>query len=397
MTLTALGVGQIINWGILYYTLTLFGPKIVIETGWSDGFVYSGFAVATLVMGLFGPLSGQAIDRIGGAPVMLIGTLIGSTSMAGLAVSWNESSYLVAWALIGVGMSSCLYDSAFASIARFAGGATRKSISLITLMAGFASTISWPATSFLLVYLNWREVAGLDALLMAFIAGPLHYFGLNYAPNVDGNHPIASKKIEREEVIGERPLLESNDFAAAMILFSIVLTALGFVANALTVHVLTLFQSLGIDTVSALIAGSLIGPAQVGARILELAFGRRLSALGLGLVPVILMPLAFVILLLWSGSASIAIVFGLVYGAANGLATIARGVVPFALFGAEGYGRRLGLLSAPALFIKAAAPALFAAILTTYGSNSAILFSCGVSLTATAAMFALFILARQQK
>ena len=180
-----------------------------------------------------------------------------------------------------------------------------------------------------------------------------------------------------------------------MVLFSIVLAALGFVANALSVHVITLFQALHIDLGLAILAGSLIGPAQVGARIIELAYGRRLSAVGLGMIPVILMPLAFVIPLALMAGPMVAIGFGLVYGAANGLATIARGVVPYALFGSEGYGRRLGLVAAPALLIKAAAPAIFGAILASYGASSALSFVLAVSLLATLAMSALFRLAKQ--
>ena len=180
-----------------------------------------------------------------------------------------------------------------------------------------------------------------------------------------------------------------------MVLFSIVLAALGFVANALSVHVITLFQTLHIDLASAILAGSLIGPAQVGARIIELAYGRRLSAVGLGMIPVILMPLAFVIPLVMTAGAIVAIGFGLVYGAANGLATIARGVVPYALFGSDGYGRRLGLVAAPALMVKAAAPAVFGAILASFGPSPAILFVLGISLLATFAMAALFRLSKQ--
>ena len=189
-------------------------------------------------------------------------------------------------------------------------------------------------------------------------------------------------------------LLAEKHFSGAMVLFAIVLTSLGFVANALSVHVITLFQSLGINAATAILAGSLIGPAQVGARILELAFGRRLSAMGLGMVPVILMPLAFAIPLLLTATSSVAILFGLVYGAANGLATIARGVVPYALFGPNGYGRRLGLITAPTLLVKATSPAIFAAIMTGFGPLSALVFVLCISLFATLAMLALVWLVR---
>jgi len=373
-TLAALGFAQIINWGVLYYTLALIGPHIVAETGWSDAFVYAGFAVATLVTGLLAPLSGGAIDRFGGLPVMVTGTLIGAVGMVLLGLSHDRTIYLLAWAIMGAGMSACLYDSTFAAIATFAGDATRKSISLVTLIAGFASTVIWPVTSICLHSIDWRAVCLIDAGLMACVSSPLIYIGLHSTKNkaFKGSSPRTSET--HPSLSPQGPLMSAENFPAAMVLFSLVLAALGFVANALSVHVITLFQALHLDIASAILAGSLIGPAQVGARVLELVFGRRLSAIGLGLVPVLLMPLAFIIPLVLIADPMIAILFGVVYGAANGLATIARGVVPYALFGPDGYGRRLGLISAPALMLKAAAPAVFGAILAAFGPVTALLF-----------------------
>lgn len=43
-------------------------------------------------------------------------------------------------------------------------------------------------------------------------------------------------------------------------------------------------------------------------------------------------------------------------GAGNGILTIANGTLPLALFGAAGYGRRIGWLNAPARILQAAAP-----------------------------------------
>ena len=121
--ITALGIAQIINWGVLYYTLALIGPKIIAETGWSEGFVYSGFAMATLLMGACGPLSGRLVDRHGGLPVMLGGTLVSALGLIILGSSHNAYVYSLAWAVMGLGMSACLYDSSFASLTQQIGRA----------------------------------------------------------------------------------------------------------------------------------------------------------------------------------------------------------------------------------------------------------------------------------
>jgi hypothetical protein len=85
--------------------------------------------------------------------------------------------------------------------------------------------------------------------------------------------------------------------------------------------------------------------------------------------------------------------FGLVYGASNGLMTIARGIVPHALFGPVGYGRRLGLISAPTMIVKAASPAIFAWMMHVTGPNGAMIGAVILGIFASIAMIALALLA----
>jgi hypothetical protein len=119
---------------------------------------------------------------------------------------------------------------------------------------------------------------------------------------------------------------------------------------------------------------------------MELLFGRRLSAIGLGLVATALLPVAFLILLSVTVSPGAALIYGVVYGASNGLVTIARGIVALSLFGREGYGRTLGLLAAPALAIKAAAPPVFALGLASLGPQAMLWVSFALGLLAFGAM-----------
>jgi len=398
LALLCLGVAQIINWGVTYYTLALIGPQIIVETGWSEEFVYSGFAIATIVMGIASPASGQMVDKFGGAPVMAIGTLIGAAGVVMLAMAYDPILYVLAWTVIGLSMSACLYDTSFAAIARFSGHATRKAISSMTLIAGFSSTLIWPLTAFLLTFQTWRNVVLIDAAMMAFISIPLLLIGLN-------DSAIRSAQAQRdasgaqENVVAPTastmPLLPPSYFTKAMILFACVLTAHGFVVNAMSVHVITLFTDLGIEHSSAVLAGALIGPAQVASRLLELIFGKRISAMALGLIAVLLLPLSFLVPLLMPAGVAMAVLFGLAYGGSNGLATIMRGVVPHALFGPEGYGRRLGLMAGPPLIFKAAAPAIFASVMASSGPTGAILFAIATGGLAGIAILALAIMVRR--
>lgn len=389
--ITALGIAQIINWGVLYYTLALIGPKIIAETGWSEGFVYSGFAMATLLMGACGPLSGRLVDRHGGLPVMLGGTLVSALGLIILGSSHNAYVYSLAWAVMGLGMSACLYDSSFASLTQLAGSSTRRAISGLTLVAGFSSTFTWPITSALLTWTDWRGVTFIDALAMICISGPMIAYALRkpYPLNTALTGEDKSDEDDLSLPLTGVAQVPKENHLKAMILFAMIFAAQGFVLNAMSIHVLSLFENLGMSAGAAMLAGTLIGPSQVAARLIELLFGRSLSVMNLGLITMGLFPLALAVPLLLPPSLMTAFIFGVVYGASAGLSTIVRGVMPYELFGAEGYGRRLGLLSAPALLAKAFAPAAVAIIIDAHGPELAVL-SCitiaSMALIATAAL-----------
>ncbi|MEI6573886.1 MAG: MFS transporter [Alphaproteobacteria bacterium] len=391
LRIAALGVAQIINWGALYYTLALIGPKIITETGWSEGFVYSGFAIATLLIGAVGPLSGRLVDRHGGRSVMICGTLIAASGMVILSQADNTFLFLVAWAVMGLGMSACLYDSSFASLAQLAGPTTRRAISGLTLVAGFSSTVTWPITSALLVHTNWRGVCLFDAIIMLCVSGPLIFFALRkpYPPLATISATDLDEDSERAKATSGKALVPKDKMLKAMILFALTFTTQGFVLNAMSIHVLSLFETLGMSAGAAMIAGTLIGPSQVAARFIELLFGRSLSVMGLGLVTMALFPVALAIPLILPPTIATACIYGLVYGASAGLSTIARGVMPYELFGAERYGRRLGLLAAPALLAKAFAPATIALIAEAKGPVTALSTCIAIALIALLATIAL--------
>lgn len=387
--LLTLGVTQVINWGALYYTLAMIGPRISAETGWSPTFISSGFTIAMITLGLVSPVAGRAVDQYGGAGVMAIGSLVGALGLALLAFAYSPALYLLAWAIIGLAMGSCLYDSAFASLSQVAGSGTRQAISLLTLIAGFASTVFWPLTLFALSYFDWRTVMLTYAATLLIVCVPLHLIGLRKSrPSPDNGAPLETATTETPRHIP--PAIPEK---TALILFALVLAGHGFVVNALSVHVITLFSNLGVTEHDAVLAGALIGPAQVGARLIELLFGRHLNPLVLGLVSVLLLPIAFVIPLAFGASAIVAMTFGLVYGASNGLMTIARGIVPHALFGPVGYGRRLGLIAAPTMLVKAASPMIFAWIMHETGTNSAMIGAAILGILASIAMITLTVLA----
>ena len=173
-----LGVTQILSWGTIFYTPVLIVPLIAAERGWSISFAMGGFSVGLLAAGLSAPYVGRSIDRFGGHVVMTIGSLIGALGLVLIGHAANRVSYLAVWMVLGVAMAANLYDSAFATLGRIFGVGARSPITALTLAGGFASTVSWPATHFLLEAVGWRGTYLVYAALLAFISAPLHALAL---------------------------------------------------------------------------------------------------------------------------------------------------------------------------------------------------------------------------
>src|SRR5215212_10840608 len=175
---SVLGVTQVIAWGTIFYSPVLIAPLIAAEQGWSLSFTMSGFSLGLLIAGLVSPTVGRSIDSRGGHVVMAAGALVSAAGLIGLAAARSPAAYLAAWVVLGAGLGASLYDPAFTTLGRIFGAAARRPITLLTLAGGFASTVGWPATHFLIGAVGWRGTYIVYAGLMAAICAPLYAFAL---------------------------------------------------------------------------------------------------------------------------------------------------------------------------------------------------------------------------
>lgn len=169
----ALGLSQLVCWGVSYYLAALFAAPIGRETGWPPTLVYGGFSAAIVVMGLTSGLVGRWVERAGGRPVMAAGSCLMVLGIGGLALSRGVIPYYASWFCLGLAMRMSLYDAAFAALARIGGREARRPISQITLLGGLASSVLWPVGQALIDALGWRAALGCYALL-ALATLPLH-------------------------------------------------------------------------------------------------------------------------------------------------------------------------------------------------------------------------------
>jgi hypothetical protein len=284
--------------------------------------------------------------------------LAGANSLVGL---W------LGWIVLGAGMGLGLYDAAFAALGGIFGAEARSPITAITLIAGFASTIGWPLSQLGASTIGWRDTCLLWATAHILIGLPLNAL----LPAVATSRPIESRTSQARIV-----------WDARMVLIAFALASAWMVTAAMAVHLPRLIVAAGGTSNAALVAGMLIGPAQVGARLLEAGVLRRLHPLVSARLAAAAHPLAAVVLLVIGPAAACA--FAILHGAGNGVLTIARGTVPLAVFGPENYGYRLGLLGAPARVAQAFAPFLFGILIDAIGIWT-LAVTAGIGLAALAA------------
>jgi len=374
VVVTALGTSQTLAWASSYYLPAILAEPMAAGTGVPRAWVFGAFTVSLLISALAGPFVGRVIDRYGGRGVLALSNVVLAAGLTALSVATGPPGLFVAWALLGAGMSLGLYDAAFATLTRLYGQEARGAITGITLIAGFASTVGWPLSAFLEHALGWREACLIWAAINLLIALPINRFLLPPAPAVPAAAPDAP-----EAPVGWKPHRE-------MFLLAFVFGAGWFVTGSMAAHLPGLLERAGATPLEAIAAAALMGPAQVAARIAEFVVLRRVHPLVSARIAASLHPIGVAVLLI-AGPPG-AILFAVLYGAGNGLLTIARGTVPLAIFGPVGYGARTGLLGAPARAAQAFAPILFGLLLDAMGV-SAIFISAGLCLAALGALLCL--------
>lgn len=355
--ISALGVMQILTWGSSFYLPAVLAGPVAEGTGWPLAGVVGGMSLGLLVAAFASPHVGATIHRYGGRPVLALAALLLAGGLTTLALAPVLPVYLAGWLLLGLGMGCGLYDPAFATLGRLYGAEARPAITTLTLWGGFASTVCWPLSAFLVAHVGWRGTCLAYAGLHLAVTLPLVLLLIPKAPALPaatGHHQTNTAPLSKRE-------------RQAFLLFAGVLILGGAIMSLVSVHLLTLLQARGVALASAVSYGALIGPAQVGARIVEMLFKGRHHPLwtltaALGLVALGLVLLAF-------GLPGVG-VWLVLYGGGNGIYSIARGTVPLALFGPVRYPLVVGRLARPGLIAQALAPPAGAFVLTHASPNA---------------------------
>ncbi|MGC1467614.1 MAG: MFS transporter [Pseudolabrys sp.] len=360
IVITALGVAQILAWGTSFYFPAVFAGPIVADTGWSLGMVVSGTTVGLLVAGLISPQVGRFIHKHGGRSVLLSSSVLYAAGLAGIGLSPTLPIYLAAWILLGLGMGTGLYDAVFAALGHMYGHEARTPITNLTLFGGFASTICWPLSAFMIDHAGWRAACFIYAALHLFLSLPLQAIVVRRQ-----NADTASSGVQRAEAAAKALPIQNE--AVLFWLIALVMSLVSGIGTIVVVHLLIFLQAKGVDYAGAVALGTLFGPSQVIARVGERLFGSRYHPVWTLIASCALMALG--LLLLWGGLKPLILIIVL-YGAGYGVSWIARGTLPLALFGPARFPRLMGKLAFPSLIVQALAPSAGALLIERHGVDA---------------------------
>ena len=349
--ITGLGIGQICSWGSLYYSFPLIAEAMGADLGWSKTHLYGAASLGLALGGVAAFPIGTAIDRGHGRLIMA-----GGAALAGLCLlAWSQvqglALFYVLVAAVGVLQAATLYEPAFAVVARRAGSkGARAGITALTLWGGFASTVFIPLIQLLLETQGWRGALLVLGGLNLLVCAPLYAAVIRPAAD---RHEAHVRSLPLAGAAAVRAVMRRPAFWGLAVAF----TAYAATFSAFTFHFYPLLVERGFSAGQVVAAMAVIGPAQVAGRIAVWVFAPRAPVRLIGSCVVAAFPLA-ILALAWlppsfAGVAGVAAL----YGAANGIFTIVRGVAVPEILTPQAYGAVNGALAAPAMVARALAPA----------------------------------------
>lgn len=356
-----LAVAETLVWAAFYYSFPAFLTAWEADLGWSRAELSGAFTGALVLTGVLAPRAGRIVDRGSGGRMFIGAIVVGAVLLVALAGVRELWQFWAIWLALGAVNAACLYEATFAIITTTVGAAARRAITIVTLVAGFAGSVAFPAAWALDGVLGWRGALLVFAGVIVLVALPLAVLGLRL---------LAS----HAEDAGTRPRPTGREGRDALRKPAFWFLAFGFATIGLThamiiTHIRPIMESRGVAEALGVLVASLVGPMQVLGRVVMVSVQSRVDIHGATLGCFAGMALGATALLYATGSPVLAVGFVVPYGAAYGVASIVRPVVTAELLGRAGFGTISGMLAVPYMLAGAAGPSVAALLWQAGGYN----------------------------
>jgi MFS family permease len=380
-----LSLGQLVSWGLVYYPFPLFVAPMTAELGWSRSALFGALSSGLLVAGLCSIPVGAWIDRGHGRKLMTAGSLLAALLLALWSKVDSLPLFYALWIALGACQSVLLYEPAFAVITRVYGPRYREAIVFMTFVGGLASTVGIPLTQFLIGHIGWRPTLEVLAAVNLGVGLLLHW------PFIPGpqEKPLAIASVPHPVAGGPR----QSPLAAAVRLpafwgLVVAFAGYGLAFSAMSFHLIPLLEDRGVSAGLVMAIVALIGPLQVAGRIVLMIGQRHVTTIQLGAGIYFAFPVSMAMLALGVSDVWGLVVFAILYGVANGLLTILRGMAVPEFIGPEGYGVVTGALTMPTNIMRAAGPILASLAWGIFGGYTPVLWALAAIMLVAAAGFA---------
>lgn len=373
-----LAIAETIVWAAMYYVF----PALLLEwektLGWSKTELTGAFTISLLVSAASAPIAGRIIDQGYGRQLLTGSCLLGAGLLLLLSQVTQLWQFYAVWFLLGFAMAGCLYDACFAVLTRTMGENAKRSITLVTLVAGFAGTVSFPSANALAATVGWEGALVAFSIAMVFIAAPLFWTASGQADKNPQMEPLqAGRKLEAAARLMSSPLFWC---------LGICFIALALNHGTLINHMLPLLDEQGVQAETAILAASMIGPMQVTGRLAMMAAERHVSTSGLFIVCTVALAIASLSIFGASAVPALLVSFVLFQGAGNGFVSILRPVIVAEYLGRKDFGLVAGVLAGAYLFGFALAPIVGSLIWELGGYDRVIEFTLAMAVLAFLAL-----------
>lgn len=369
--IVALAFTQMIGWGTTYYLPSMLSLHLQRELGLSPRVVFAAVAAMMITSAICSPMIGRRLDRASARPVMVTGSLLCAAGLAALSQAQGAISYLLAWMVIGVSSVMVLTLSAHAAVVKAYGSEARRALVLLVVAGGWSVTVFWPLTEYLLRLLDWRHVVLIYAGVHLLLCTPVH--ALFVGRSRTSRQAMPMDELPEDSVL---PRLNADVRRSGFLLTVVAFAPAGFVSWGLPLHFVAIFQEAGLALAAAVFIGSLSGPSQMFARILQWLWLDRVIdpvtlavMASLATVPVVALPLFLTF------DTTFATVFVIAYGVTSGWTSMARATLPLVLFGSGGFATLTGRLAMPLNLVFAVAPMIYAFVMELGGPRAAVFMS----------------------
>jgi len=371
----ALAVTVFFGFGLLVFAIAIVLPEMMSELGWSNAAVSTGLTIGLLSAGIAAPAAGAVIDRYGGRIPMAIGAVVTSLGIFLWSLVETYPMYVLAWLVMGAGMTFVLYEAAFTAMVRHAPARRRQGLLVISFLGAVSSTAFMPVTELLVRADGWRQALLVLAAANLIVVTPLVLLGIPRGGAVlapePGTGPIApaaaGRSMSSSSTTGTAGSADGSMLRDRRLRRIGIATLLGDApVYAVSVHVVAYLIVSGRSTAFAATMGGLVGVAKLAGRVGVGLLVRRVGSYALLVSGYLLVGIGLALPLL-PFDAPFDIVMALAFGVGAGAQTVTRPMYVSDLYGTAGFGRTFGRISRIGRFSMALAPGIVGGLVTLTG------------------------------